>query len=94
MVKRKRIRFGEWYKIINRFSENVIACPIKRVKNNLKNQKVYKCKTINYQCSAYEDGRQDCNNCDPKKYTCFWIGFIGSKIPKIKAKLLYDNYTI
>ena len=57
MTERKRIRFGEWYRVV-------------------------------------KFANQDCNNGDPKKYTCFWIGFIGSKIPKIKAKLLYENYTI
>lgn len=93
MAERKRIKYGEWYKIVARGANNAVACPIKKVKNNLMGEKVYKCKTMNYRCKTYGDGRQDCNNCDPKKYTCFWIGFIGPKVPKIKAKLLYENYT-
>lgn len=97
MVKRKRIKYGEWYKIVGfgpAGQGNIAACPIKRVENNKEGQKIYKCKTVNHQCSNWKNGTQKCSGCAPKEYTCWYIGYIGPKIPKIKAKLLYENYTI
>ena len=91
MRRRKRIKLGEWYKVTHIVIREMAASPIERVKNNNHGELVYKCRTINYVCSGSIPQRYKCDKCNKNNCVCLWIGFLGTKIPKLKVKLLYEK---
>ena len=85
---RKRVNFGSWY-LDTCFSFGVVS-PIKRVSNDPRGHAVYKCKIISAEKRCKFEGRdKNCNDCNMSTSRCYWIGYLGKKVPLAMAILVY-----
>ena len=84
---RERVRFGEWYSMFSPGGYKGVVKPLKRVEDNPGGQKVYRCKDSTHSCSG--GPKPECKYCDRDKYTCYWVGYLGKRVPIAKAILVY-----
>lgn len=53
-----------------------------------KGQRVYRCRVTRGSCQSQGIRGPECRGCDKEKHICYWEGFIGEEVPKIKAELI------